>query len=115
MSTETNFDRRENSLVFFSLCFVSVTAGLLVGGVLDSIVRKVQRDTDDWRDRQVGRAAAFFGLQVVLNILLLLVLTKTNDQFVRWLQLSVAGALFAVLLFAAQRNLANNVLRLTNF
>jgi hypothetical protein len=34
---------------------------------------------------------------------------------VPWLQLSISGALFSVLLFVSQRNLVDNALRLTKF
>lgn len=115
MSLATNFDHKESTPLFFGLCFASVTLGLLIGGCIDSVVRKAQREDDDWSARDFRRAVAFFILQVAINITLLLCLTKASDQFVPWLQLSVAGALFAVLLFAGQRNLANNVLRITRF
>ena len=113
--SDINFDHKENTLLFVSICLASVVVGLLVGGAIDAAVRKVQQDDEDWRQRTWMRAAVFFAMQVKINIALLLVLTKSTNLFVPWLQLSVAGALFAVLLFAGQRNMTSNVLRLTNF
>jgi hypothetical protein len=110
-----NFDHSKNSVLFFSICLLSVTVGLSLGGFVDAIIRKWQHDDDDWRQRRYIRSLGFFFAQATLNIALLLAFVKSTQSFVPWLQLSVSGALFSVLLFTSQRNLVDNVLNLTNF
>jgi hypothetical protein len=115
MAIDVNFDREESVFLFFGISIASVTVGLALGGFIDATVRKFQKDDDDWKNRKFNKALGFFLVQASLNILLLISLTRLNKNFVSWLQLTVSGALFAVLLFTAQRNLVDNVLRLTNF
>jgi len=112
---EYNFDHKELSIEFFSISLSTVLLGLILGGVIDASVRKLQNDDGEWRNRKYKRALFFFLFQSSLNILVLLCLTKSSTYFVPWLQLSVSGALFSVLLFTSQRNLVDNSLRLTNF
>jgi hypothetical protein len=112
---ERNFDRTESTPMFIGISFVSVIVGLTLGGFLDGLIRKQQNDDDNWRNRDFGRAMVFFFAQALVVILVLFLFTKLNDSFVPWLQLSISGALFSVLLFTSQRNLVDNVLRLTNF
>ena len=112
---EHDFDRKESSIQFVGICMASVVIGLTLGGIIDATVRKVQKDDDIFENRKYGRAFTYFLAQAFFNILVLLLFTKASKNFVPWLQLSVSGALFGVLLFSAQRNLVNNVLRITNF
>lgn len=109
-----NFDHKEKSVYFFGICFATVVFGLVLGGSVDSLVRKIQ-DDGEWKERKYGKALNYFLLQASINILLLLMFTKSTIYFIPWFQLSVSGALFAVLLFTAQKNLADNALRITNF
>lgn len=109
-----NFDHKELSIEFYSISLITVLLGLILGGVLDASVRKLQKD-GEWKERKYAKAFSFFLLQSSINILVLLTFTKSTKYFVPWLQLSVSGALFSVLLFASQRNLADNALRITNF
>lgn len=111
---EINFDHKENTVKFFRTCLVTVLGGLLLGGFIDAVVRKLQNDKE-WEERMLSKAAFYFFLQSSLNITVLLILAKTFPDFVSWLQLSVSGALFSVLLFAGQRNLFDNALKVTNF
>jgi hypothetical protein len=115
MAIDENFDHQESSAIFFGISIASVTIGLALGGFIDATVRKFQKDDDDWKNRKFSKALGFFFVQTSLNIILLLSLTKMSKSFVPWLQLTVSGALFSVLLFTTQRNLVDNVLRLTNF
>jgi hypothetical protein len=112
---ERNFDHKENTLYFFGICFFSVAIGLSLGGLVDALVRKNQNDDENYKNRDFSRSFLFFVLQASLNIIILILLTNSSKFFVPWLQLSVSGALFAVLLFTSQRNLVDNVLRITNF
>jgi hypothetical protein len=107
-----NFDHKEHLGAFFMLAFSSVVFGLLLGGVIDTSFRKVQNDESE---KTYGRSVAYFALQASVNILVLMTLTKSTIYFLPWLQLSVSGALFAVLLFTSQRNLVDNANRITDF
>jgi hypothetical protein len=109
-----NFDHRELSLKFFAIALCTVIGGLILGGIIDSVTRKLQND-GEWNKRQYLKSMRYFIFQASFNILILLLFTKSTVYFIPWFQLSVSGALFAVLLFAAQRNLTDNALRLTNF
>lgn len=113
--TELNFDHKENIYKFFLISLLTVITGLSIGGLLDSFVRKMQKGEDDWKQRRYRKALGFFLLQASLNIAILISFTRSTELFIPWFQLSVSGALFSVLLFASQRNLVDNVLRLTNF
>lgn len=114
MTLDVNFDHQESVVGFYGICLASVSAGLLLGGFVDSIVRKIQKDDDRWQNRKLNRAVEFFLFQATLNIFLLFTLTRLHKDFVPWLQLTVSGALFAVLLFTAQRNMVDNVLKITD-
>jgi len=114
MTDAYNFDHKENLLLFFSISLGTVIGGLLLGGILDTGIRKLQNDKE-WQDRKFSKAFSYFVLQSSINIVLLMTLTKNLSYFLPWFQLSVSGALFAVLLFASQRNLTDNALRITNF
>jgi hypothetical protein len=111
---EINFDHKESIVKFFCICFLTVLAGLTIGGFIDAAIRKLQKD-GEWETRKYSKALTYFFLQSLLNIAVLLTLAKTFPHFVSWLQLSVSGALFSVLLFAGQRNLFDNALKVTNF
>ena len=111
---EFDFDHKEDIVKFFKICLLTVLGGLLLGGFIDASVRKLQKD-EEWENRKFIKAAAYFLLQSSINIAVLLILAKTFSNFVSWLQLSVSGALFSVLLFAGQRNLFDNALKITNF
>jgi hypothetical protein len=114
MTDHFNFDHKEISLYFFAISFASVCAALSIGGVLDAVVRKLQKD-DNWQERKYGKAITYFFLQASFNILILMLFTRSFLYFQPWFQLSISGALFGVLLFTPQRNLADNALRITNF
>ena len=109
-----NFDHKEYSIAFFGIAFISVVFGLVLGGLIDASFRNAQKD-GEWKDRTYAKSSAYFAMQSSANILVLLAFTKTTIYFVPWLQLSVSGALFAVLLFTCPRNLVDNALRITNF
>ena len=112
---ELNFDHKENIYKFFIIALGTVILGLSIGGLLDSLIRKLQKGEEDWKERKYARALTFFLLQASLNITILIAFSRSTELFIPWFQLSVSGALFSVLLFASQRNLVDNVLRLTNF
>lgn len=111
---EYNFDHKELSIEFFCICLATVIFGLILGGIVDTGVRKLQKD-GEWKERKYFKTLSYFLLQSSINILILLLFTKSFKYFITWLQLSVSGALFSVLVFTSQRNLVDNVLRLTNF
>lgn len=110
------FDHSGNSAAFAGLTLGSIAAGLLAGGVVDALTRRLQSEPDDatWQQRKYGRATAFFLVQCLFNIALLLALVRIFPRFTHWFQLSISGALFAVVLFSVQRNLADNALRITS-
>jgi hypothetical protein len=112
---ERDFDHKNKIIEFFLICFLSVTIGLFIGGTVDSTVRKMEKDEDDWRNRSYNRSLLYFVLQASINIAILILFTKSSIYFMPWLQLSISGALFAVLLFTTQRNLVDNALRITNY
>ena len=114
MADKWNFDHKENTAKFFVIALSTVVFGLVFGGVIDASVRKAQGD-GDWKTRKWARSLQYFLIQASINILVLITFTKSTIYFVPWFQLSVSGALFAVLLFASQRNLTDNALRITNF
>jgi hypothetical protein len=114
MTEKWNFDRKDQTVLFFSISMATVCIGLILGGVIDATVRKIQGEKE-WKERKYLNALSFFLLQASINIIILILLTKTTVYFLPWFQLSVSGALFAVLLFIAQRNLVDNSLRITNF
>jgi hypothetical protein len=115
MTIDVNFDHNESALGFYGICLASVTGGLVIGGFVDAIVRKFQKDDENWKTRNLNRAIGFFVFQATLNIFILFSFARLNKSFVPWLQLTISGALFAVLLFTAQRNMVDNILRITNF
>jgi uncharacterized membrane protein len=99
---------------FFVSCFLSVCVGLILGGLVNSVTTKIQNDPDDWTQRTFNKALLYLIVQISINILLLSIIIHFNKHFVLWFQLTVSGALFSVLLFTSQKNLVDNVLRLTN-
>lgn len=109
------FDSAENAPVFVFRASMSVVVGLLLGAVLDTAARHTQgADADkDFRVRSRARAAMFFSLQTLLNIGVLLGILRFYPRFTEFFQLSVCGALFGIVLFSVQRNLAENALAVT--
>ena len=115
MNSSSITDYPENFYYFFASCFLSISVGLILGGLVNGTISKIQNDDDDWKLRTLSRSFLFLVLQSSLNIILISIIIRTNKHFVSWFQLTVSGALFSVLLFSAQKNLQDNVLRLTNF
>lgn len=112
----TNYDTPDNPLLFFCKVFIGVVGGLVLGSIIDWVFRTLQKDNIDWKTRSLFKSILYFILQISLNIIILLFLCIIFPvQFIEWLQLTVSGALFAVLLFLAQRNLVDNTLRITAF
>lgn len=112
----TNYDTPDNPLLFFCKVFIGVVGGLVLGSIIDWVFRTLQKDDIDWSRRSLLKSILYFILQISLNIIILLFLCIFFPiRFIEWLQLTVSGALFAVLLFLAQRNLVDNTLRITAF
>ena len=113
----TNYDTPENPLFFFCKVFIGVVGGLVLGSIIDWIFRTLQKeDNINWKTRNLSKSIFYFLLQISLNIIILLFLCIIFPiRFIEWLQLTVSGALFAVLLFLVQRNLVDNTLRITAF
>jgi hypothetical protein len=112
-----NYDQSDKPLVFFSKVSFGVIGGLVLGALIDTVCNKLQNDNSvEWRQRSIYKSILFFIIQIVLNIMILLFLCLVfPEQFIKWFQLTISGALFAVLLFAVQRNLIDNSLRITLF
>jgi hypothetical protein len=110
------YDRANSTPLFGVRTMGAVVAGLLAGGLIDLAVRKLQDEDAEapWQRRKYSRAFAYFVIQASLNIALLLFLVRFYPKFTQWFQLSISGALFGVLLFSVQRNLADNALRITS-
>lgn len=110
------YDRSDSGPLFGLRALGGIAAGLLAGGLIDASVRGLQKEDGEapWQRRKYARAAAFFVVQALFNIGLLLCLVRALPNFTRWFQQSVSGALFAVVLFSVQRNLADNALRMTS-
>ena len=112
----TNYDTPDNPLLFFCKVFIGVVGGLVLGSIIDWVFRILQKDDRDWKTRSLLKSILYFILQISVNIIILLFLCIIFPiRFIEWLQLTVSGALFAVLLFLVQRNLVDNTLRITAF
>lgn len=111
-----HFDSANNPSKFFVTAFAAVAGGLLLGGALDTCIRKLEGDDSSlpYLQRKYGKSAAFFALQAALNIFVFVAILRVYPRFTEWFQLSISGALFAVVLFAVQTNLVNNALKITN-
>ena len=111
------FDHADHAASFVVRASAAVAAGLVLGAALDAATRKLQGAdaTKDFRERQRARALAFFVVQTLLNIAVLLAGMRAFPRFTEFFQLSVCGALFGIVLFSVQRNLADNALCVTNF
>jgi hypothetical protein len=108
------FDRTENAYYFFPLVFSSIIIALFGGSIIDTTVRKLQNDDNDFKTRSKFKAFWFFMLQSFINVLVMLILVRSFTSFTTWLQLSISGAFFAVVFFVSQRNYTDNVNALTN-
>lgn len=101
---------------FVGSIFVASLLGLGLGALLDAAFAKAQGDNPpSYLDRDRSRAALFFVLQLLANIVILLAIIRAWPMFVPWFQLTLSGAIFAVLFFSVQNNLQTNVLRITAF
>ena len=108
------FDKSDNAYVFFALTFASVGVALLVGSLVDTCVRKLQNDPNDFKSRSKLKAFGYFALQTFVNVFIFLMLVRFVPNFTKWLQLSISGALFAVVFFLSQKNWTENVNALTD-
>ena len=82
--------------------FLGAASGIFV----DFLVRTLQYKTAP----QFRKAHfEFVVVQLIVNVLFLIVLTKYSKNFLPWLELSLAGILFRVLYFLVQGNLAKNM------
>ena len=107
-----NYDDPIHPLHFILKVSIGVIGGLILGALIDTSCRKLQNETEPNR----YKAILFFIIQIFINIILLLILSCVfQNQFIKWFQLTISGALFAVLLFAVQTNLINNSLRISKF
>lgn len=111
---EKQFDKSDNAYYFFALTLGSVALALLGGSLVDTLVRKVQNDNADFKERSKLKALGFFVIQSFINVFIFLILIRCIPSFTQWLQLSISGALFAVVFFISQKNLTDNVNALTN-
>jgi uncharacterized BrkB/YihY/UPF0761 family membrane protein len=110
------FDKSNNAYYFFTVTIGSIIVALLSGSIIDTTVRKIQNDTtSDWTSRSRLKALLFFLLQTFINVFIFLCLVRCIKTFTKWLQLSISGALFAVVFFVSQRNWSENVNAITNF
>jgi hypothetical protein len=110
------FDRTDQPQLFVLRASGAVVVGLLLGGAVDAAARRLQ-GTDAskaFSERNRARAGIVFGAQAFLDILLLLAILRVYPRFTEFFQLSICGALFGIVLFSVQRNLAENALCLTN-
>ena len=109
------FDAADNAPVFVLRACSAVAVGLGVGAVLDAAARRAQgaEANGDFRTRHRSRAFVFFALQTLMNILVLLWIMRAFPRFTEFFQLSVCGALFGIVMFCVQRNLADNALAIT--
>jgi hypothetical protein len=112
-----NYDNSTHPLVFLGKVSFAVIGGLILGSIIDTSCRKIQNDDIIvWKQRNIGKALLFFLIQVLVNIIVLLILCSIYpNKFIKWFQLSISGALFAVLFFSVQRNLLDNSLRISHF
>ena len=111
------YDQATQPLIFLFKVSLGVTGGLVLGSIVDTSCRKLQNDDiTEWKQRNIYKSLLFFIVQIILNIALLLILCRIYpDKFIKWFQLTISGALFAVLLFAVQQNLIYNSLRISYF
>lgn len=111
-----NYDQSNKPFIFLFKVSFAVIGGLVLGSIIDTLCRKLQNDNIEWEQRSKYKSFLFFIIQIILNIIILLVLCNVYpNNFLKWFQLTISGALFAVLFFAVQQNLINNTLRITNF
>lgn len=109
-----NYDNQNNPIIFFFKVFIGVVGGIIIGALIDTLCRNIQNENIDWTQRNLLKSLLFFIIQITINIIVLLLLCIIFPvKFIEWFQLTISGALFAVLLFTAQRNLIDNTLRIT--
>ena len=108
------YDKSDNAYSFFAVVFGSVGAALLAGSLIDTSVRKLQNESDDFKLRSKLKAFGYFSLQLFINVFIFLMLVRYIPNFTKWLQLSISGALFAAVFFISQKNWTENVNALTN-
>lgn len=89
-----------------SLLVLAAATGTTVGAALELLTRKVTGKTSEERTRMQCAAAA--ALQLGLNGLLLLCALKSSKLFTPWMQVTLSGFMFSVLLFVAQGSLGDN-------
>ena len=112
-----NYDEATRPFMFLLKVSFGVMGGLVLGSLVDTTCRKLQNDDNvEWQQRSLKKSLFFFILQIILNIIILLILCVIYpSKFIKWFQLTISGALFAVLLFAVQQNLIHNSLRISYF
>ena len=117
MDDEFEYDQANKPFMFLFKVSFGVIGGLVLGSIIDSICRTLQNEDNlQWKQRSIYKSFLFFIIQIILNISILLILCQVYPtKFLKWFQLTISGALFAVLLFAVQQNLINNSLRITYF
>jgi len=88
------------------LLVLAATAGTALGVTVELFTRRIVGKYTEERTRlQCAGSAA---LQLTLNGLLLLVALKCSKYFTPWMQVTLSGFMFSVLLFVAQRSLGDN-------
>ncbi len=112
-----NYDDSTHPFMFLLKVSFGVIGGLVLGSLVDTTCRKLQNDDSiEWKQRRLNKSVFFFIIQIILNIIILLILCFIYpSKFIKWFQLTISGALFAVLLFSVQQNLIYNSLRISYF
>ncbi len=108
-----NETSRPSILVFNSL--ISASVALVVGAFIDNLVKKIQDHNLKQNKCDRKTALVYFSLQLVINIIFITIVSQLFQKFVPWLQLTVSGLIFSVMIFSVQQNFAKNILIATEF
>jgi membrane glycosyltransferase len=109
-----DFVRREQTdpKRFALHCLGASIVALLVGAAIDNGIAAAEKTVDgtlrSW-------AALFFFAQLLINVLLLLIVCWVWKDFLFWIQLTISGLMFSVLVFVVQEQLSRNALVMTSF
>lgn len=107
-----------NRYIFFRNTILACVFALFIGGLINSfsceVLKHLQIDPKNEKSVVYHKALIGFSFQLITIIVFLLVCVQINKNFIAFMQLTVSGILFSVLLFSVQYNLFDNAMTLTD-
>ena len=110
------WERRGSPFYKFSAVFVgAAVVALVLGAGLDTLIVKAQDSSKDGDLPTRKNCGTWFLAHVMLLAAIMWTAHSTMPRFLPWLQISLSGFMFNVLLFVSQKRLESNARCVVSF